>query len=214
MLTCNTDQFRAVIKAHAAADLLVRNGYDAETGEGGFVGCLAHGDDAVLIESTYGLPQMLTRVLESIFERLPKQEARQFFLNIGNAMPGDGVDLGRVVWQFLAAELRAIPPQPAAVQAVIDPVIAGMDLLANGREWPDAADAADAAYAAASAYAADAARAATAAASAYAADAARAAAYAAYAVAARAAVAAYAARAAVAARQAKFILTLMEATRC
>jgi len=93
-----------------------------------------------------------------------------------------------VHWGFLAAELRALPQTTDAAQAVIDPVIDGMDLFFSGQQWPDAraaADAAYAAYAAADAYAAYAA--------AYAAHAAADAAYAA-AYAARAA--AYAARAA------------------
>jgi hypothetical protein len=178
VLTRNITTMTAKIDAHAAADLLVRGRYyDADTGKGCFIGCLAHGNDANLILSEYGLPVMLTRVLERIFERLPEAETRAFFLAIPRAIGTDRKDLSRIVWAFLAQILRDLPPQTGDVKAVIDRVIAGMDLLSDGKEWPDAA-----AYAA---YAARAARSA-----AYAAYAARSAAYAAYAAYARAACAA------------------------
>ena len=44
-------------------------------------------------------------------------------------------DLSRVPWQFLAAELRALPTVEDEIQAVIDPVIAGLQLLTEGKEW-------------------------------------------------------------------------------
>ena len=114
---------------------------------------------------------MLQRIAENIFEALPADEAKTFFAALPDAVGCDGKDLSRVGWQFLAAELRSLPPQPADIQEVIDPVIAGMDRLANGQDWPAAtayaaakaaANAANAAYAAAhaAAHAAHAARAA------------------------------------------------------
>jgi hypothetical protein len=67
-----------------------------------------------------------------------------------DALEASTADLSLVVWRFLAAVLREMKPGSAKVQAVIDPVIAGMDRLARGEEWPEAADAAwDAAAAAA-----------------------------------------------------------------
>jgi len=59
-----------------------------------------------------------------------------------------GKNLSFVIWKFIAAELRALPTTTVKVQSVIDPVIAGMDLLANGKDWPkaDARRAASAAY--------------------------------------------------------------------
>ena len=104
---------------------------------------------------------------------------RRLFAALPDAVGRDGKDLSRVHWGFLAAELRAMPQTTDAVQAVIDPVIDGMDLLFSGQQWTAAraaADAADASEAAAfTANAAAAARAAAAAASA--ATAARAAAF-------------------------------------
>ena len=81
-------------------------------------------------------------IAESIFEGLPADEAKDFFAAFPAAIGCDGRDLSLVHWLFLAAELRGLPPVTADVQVVIDPVIVGMDLLASGQEWPEAAMAA------------------------------------------------------------------------
>ena len=161
-LTKNTDKLRQEVAAHVAADSIVQGTYwNIATNKGCFIGCLAKSDDPTINEITYGLPVMVQRIAESIFEALPADEAKAFFAALPDAVACDGKDLTMVGWQFLAAELRSLPEQPTEIQAVIDPVIAGMDLLASGQEWP--ADAADAA-ADAAAWAADAADAADAAA--------------------------------------------------
>lgn len=124
----------------------------------GSIGCLAGGkNDPEYIEREYGVPLMVSRLAESIFRGLPPGEAPEFFAAFLDAIETDGKDLSTVGWQFLAAELRALPTVPAGVQAKIDPVIAGIDLLAEGKEWPAyaAAAAAAAVYAAADDDAAD-----------------------------------------------------------
>ena len=192
-LTKNTEILRAEVAAHIKADALVRGSYwkpskNAVGGQGCFISCLTHSSDPTPASTQFGLPVAVLRIAENIFEALPDHEGKAFFAALPDAVGRDGRDLSRVVWAFLAAELRALPQTTDAAQAVIDPVIDGMDLFFSGQQWPDAraaADAAYAAYAAADAYAAYAA--------AYAAHAAADAAYAA-AYAARAA--AYAARAA------------------
>jgi len=55
-----------------------------------------------------------------------------------NAITASKADLSLVHWRFLAKVLRAMPRQPADMQAVIDPVITGMDRLWRGEEWPEA----------------------------------------------------------------------------
>jgi hypothetical protein len=144
MLTKNTDQLREVVNQHIAADSVIQGMYwDSDTHKGCFIGCLAHDDDPAINESRYGLPAMVQRIAESIFEGLPANEAKAFFAAFPDAVACDGKDLTRVVWQFLAAELRSLPKQSSEIQAVIDPVIAGIDLLASGRQWDlDAASAA------------------------------------------------------------------------
>jgi hypothetical protein len=222
MLTKNADKLRQEVAAHIEADAVAQGNYwNPETSRGCFIGCLAHSNSTAKIELTYGLPSSILRIAESIFEALPQDEAQNFFAALPDAVACDGKDLSRVCWQFLAAELKALPPTEA--QSVVDPVIAGMELLAAGETW-SAANAANAARAAraaayAAANAANAARAARAAANAARAAAAAAAAAAAYAAAAAAAAAyAYAAanaanaayaRAAAKARQRNLLLRLI-----
>ena len=202
MITRNTDKLRREVAAHVAADTIIQGDYWDEASQSGcFIGCLAHDDDPESNEAEYGLPIMLQRIAENIFEALPADEAKTFFAALPDAVGCDGKDLSRVGWQFLAAELRSLPPQPADIQEVIDPVIAGMDRLANGQDWPAAT-----AYAAAKA-AANAANAAYAAA--YAAAHAAHAAHAAANAAAYAAYAAHAARAVVRLRQRDLLLQLI-----
>jgi len=167
MLTKNITELRQLVQQHVAADQVIQGTYwDAENSKGCFIGCLNHSSNPRSAEQRFGLPIMVQRIAESIFEALPPDKARAFFAALPDAVECDGKDLSHVGWQFLAAELRALPPQDAEIQSAIDPVIAGMDLLANGQEWPAAASAAawDAACAADSAAAWDAAWAAAAAA--------------------------------------------------
>ena len=140
MKTQNIQQMTAEIDAHRAADLLVQGSYyDGATGRGCFIGCLAH--DTAMIADRFGLPQPLTRLLEAIFERLPFDEAAEFFSAIPRAIGRDGRDLTRVHWAFLADLLRHLPDTQA--RGVAADVTAGIDLLAEGKDWPGAAEAAE-----------------------------------------------------------------------
>ena len=152
MQTKNTDQLRQEVKAHVEADAIVQGNYwDPETSKGCFIGCLAHSSSTQVIEQAYGLPTALLRIAESIFEALPKDEARNFFAALPDAVACDGKDLSKVPWIFLATILKSLPRTCA--QNVIDPVISGLELLAKGEDWPAARAAGDAA-ADAAAYAA------------------------------------------------------------
>ena len=137
MKTQNIQQMTAEIDQHRAADLLVQGTYfDEDTGRGCFIGCLAHGNDTAAIAERFGLPEPLTRLLESIFERLPALEVAEFFTAIPRAIGRDGRDLTRVQWAFLADLLRHLPDTQA--RGVVADVTAGMDLLAAGKDWPGA----------------------------------------------------------------------------
>lgn len=149
MTTRNIETLRKEVAAHIEADALVRGQYWSD-GKGCFIGCLTHSADPTPAVERFGLTEPLLRIAESIFEALPDDEGRAFFAALPDAVERDGKDLSRVHWAFLASELRALPSVPQEVQAVIDPVIAGMDLLASGGEWP-MADACSAAGASADA---------------------------------------------------------------
>ena len=155
MKTRNIELMTVEIDQHRAADLLVQGiYYYGATGQGCFIGCLAHDNDTAMIAERFGVPEPLTRLLESIFERLPFDKAAEFFSAIPRAIGRDGRDLTRVHWAFLADLLRHLPDTQAR-DAVAD-ATAGMDLLAEGKEWPEAAaeeaKAAEAAKAAGVAY--------------------------------------------------------------
>jgi len=142
MLTKNFHQLQAEVQRHVDADRVKQGSYRTC-----FIGCLAGGvDNPAYIKRKYGIPLMTSRLVESIFEGLPPSEAPSLFAALPAAVGCNGKNLTLVGWQFLAAELRSLPPVPADVQAAIDPVIAGMDLLSEGKEWPtQAVEAADAA---------------------------------------------------------------------
>ena len=150
MLTKNHAKLTEQVQIHIDADAVLQGTYwDEEEQKGCFIGCLAHSADAKFLQSEYGLPLPLVRICESIFERLPSDQAKQFFANIPIAVGADGKDLSLVHWKFLHQTLKNMPITDDKTQSVIDVVIDGVGLLADGKEWP----AADAAYA----YAADAA---------------------------------------------------------
>ena len=148
-LTKNISIMATEVAEHIVADAVIQGIYwDNENQRGCFIGCLGHSSDPVIAVKRFGLTEPLLRIAERIFEGLPADEARGFFAAFPDAIGCDGRDLSFVHWHFLAAELRSLPPVPAVVQAVIDPVIIGMDLLASGQKWP-AARAAEASKAAA-----------------------------------------------------------------
>ena len=140
MKTRNIQLMATEVAEHIAADAVIQGTYwDAAKHKGCFIGCLGHSNDPAVAAERFGLTLPLLRIAESIFEALPADEARDFFAAFPGAIGCDGRDLNFVHWQFLEAELRGLPDVPADLQAVIDPVIAGMDLLASGQEWPSAA---------------------------------------------------------------------------
>ena len=139
-LTKNTEILRAEVAAHISADALVRGSYwkpieNAVGGQGCFISCLTHSSDPKPALERFGLPVAVLRIAENIFEDLPDDEGMAFFAALPDAVGRDGKDLSRVQWGFLAAELRAMPQTTDAAQAVIDPVIDGMDLLFSDQQW-------------------------------------------------------------------------------
>jgi hypothetical protein len=193
------------VVAHQAADEIVK-GFYWERGKGCAVGCTVHSGNHAAYETEMGIPRMLARLEDRLFEGMPNADAKLFPARFIAAIPV-GADLSLVGWKFLhwlvvdVNERHGTEKTKAAVLDAIDilrrraegetinPVDA-RNAAAIARKDADAADAAYAADAAA-AYAAYAAADAAYAAAYAAADAA----YAAAAAAADAADAAYAAAA-------------------
>lgn len=144
LLTKNFSHLQNEVQRHIEADAVAKGSYETC-----FIGCLAmKEDDPEYIEQEYGIPVMISRVAESIFEDLSPGDAPSFFAAFPKAIGCNGKDLTRVGWKFLAAELRELLPVSAETQAVVAPVIAGMDLLAEGKKWSAHEGKSDALYAA------------------------------------------------------------------
>ena len=142
----------ATLEDHAAHDRLVKGKY-WEGGKGCAVGCTIQSSNHAEYEPRFGIPQMLARLEDTIFEGLPNADAMRWPVRFMSAIPV-GADLSLVGWQFLhwlvgdTLERYTDPKTRAACQAALD--IVGM----RARGEPVSSDAAYAAYAA---YAADAA---------------------------------------------------------
>ena len=157
----------ADLQAHADADHIVKGQY-WDNGKGCAVGCTLQSmnsanddyDQHVEYEVLLGIPQMLARLEDTIFEGLPNAEAKQWPMRFAAAIT-PGADLSRVGWKWLHWLLTDGLPRvnDAAVTAAIAqcadvllPLTRGEPAdLAAARAARAAAYAADTAYAAASA---------------------------------------------------------------
>ena len=177
------DQYLARVKAHREADEIVKGTY-WEGGKGCAVGCTIHGSSHAQYEVELGIPRILARLEDGIFESIPNELAMTWPERFLDAIK-PGADLSLVwpkfaVWMLIDSQWGVL--QFAKIQRAKEAIERVADLYSKQIEgvnlpvevWRDAA---------ADAYAADA----------YAADAAAAAAAAAYAAAAAAAYAAAAA---------------------
>ena len=86
------------IKAHIDADELIKGVY-WENGKGCAVGCTIHSNDHVEYETRFGIPQMLARLEDCIFEGLPNGKAKAWPLRFMNSIR-PGADLSTVGWEF------------------------------------------------------------------------------------------------------------------
>ena len=143
MLTKNFKDLQRGVKLLVEANCVFQGNYKS-----GFICCLTGGKvNHEVIEREYGIPLAISCIAKNIFEELPPGDAPSFFAASPEAVGCDGKDLSRVVWQFLAVELRELLLVSAKTQAVVAPVIAGMDLLAEGKEWSAHEGRSDALYA-------------------------------------------------------------------
>src|ERR1700737_2528037 len=89
----------AQLEKHAKADELIKGRY-WEDGKGCAVGCTIHGSDHSLYEPRFGIPQMLARLEDQIFEGLPNGNAKEWPIAFMSAI-APGADLSLVGWKFL-----------------------------------------------------------------------------------------------------------------
>ena len=89
----------AQLEAHRAADEIVKGQY-WDGGKGCAVACTVHSSDHMQYEERFGIPVMLARLEDSLFEGLPNDIAQQWPIRFMSAVH-PGTDLSRVGWQFL-----------------------------------------------------------------------------------------------------------------
>jgi hypothetical protein len=91
----------AQLARHREADELVQGYYGYwQDGKGCAVGCTLHSSDHMEYETRFGIPVMLARLEDCIFERLPVEAARQWPERLMSAIE-PGADLSCVGWKFL-----------------------------------------------------------------------------------------------------------------
>ena len=92
------------VRAHAEADEIVHGSY-WQNGKGCAVGCTIHSSEHNRYEKELGIPEWLAQLEDTLFEKLPNGEAKDFpaaFL----AAIAVGANLEPVRWRFSAFLLR------------------------------------------------------------------------------------------------------------
>ena len=98
-LEANKTTILAQIATHREADEIIKGRY-WEDGKGCAVGCTVHSGQHAEYERLFGIPQILARLEDTIFEGLPNDLA-QLWPERFMASIRPGADLSRVGWQFL-----------------------------------------------------------------------------------------------------------------
>jgi hypothetical protein len=92
-------KYLARLTAHAKGDEIVKGKY-WENGKGCAVGCTIHSSDHMAYETELGIPVMLAKLEDEIFENLPNGTAMEWPFRFLSAI-NIGVDLSMVGSQFL-----------------------------------------------------------------------------------------------------------------
>ena len=87
------------LQAHYDADEIVKGKY-WEGGKGCAVGCTLHNSNHVEYETKLGIPEMLARLEDTIFEGLPNDKAKLWPIRFSKAI-AVGADLSLVGYQFM-----------------------------------------------------------------------------------------------------------------
>jgi hypothetical protein len=139
------DRDTAQALAHYRADEIIQGTY-WEAGKGCDTGCHLHSSDHGAWETELGIPRIIGRLRDRIFEGLTNREARDFVLTVAEIPVG--ADLSGVYAQFAHWMLTQLAPLNPAVQPVADLYgrqLAGETITRD--EWLYAAAYAAAAYA-------------------------------------------------------------------
>ena len=92
------------IIAHEKADEIVKGKY-WENGKGCAVGCIIHGGDHAKFEPLFGIPEWMARLIDTLFEGLPNEDAKKFPRRFWEAIP-ENKNLESVKWKFCSFILK------------------------------------------------------------------------------------------------------------
>ena len=95
----NKDAIIGQLKLHCDADEIIKGQY-WEDGKGCAVGCTIHSDNHAEYEARFGIPEMLARLEDVIFEGLPNDAAKAWPIRFMSAIE-PGADLSTIGWKFL-----------------------------------------------------------------------------------------------------------------
>ena len=112
----------AQLAAHREADALVQGYGYWRDGKGCAVGCTVYSEDHVEYETLFGIPQMVARLEDCIFEGLPVEDARKWPERLMKAVP-IGADLSRVGWKFLHWILTDETVNPGIGDAIVSKAV-------------------------------------------------------------------------------------------
>jgi hypothetical protein len=121
----------ATMAAHREADELVQGYGYWKDGKGCAVGCLLKSGEHADYETKFGIPQMLARLEDAIFEGLPKEKAQKWperFLGSIKA----GANLSLVGWKFqlwLQIENQKFAEQQKMPQEVLEAIKGVLPIL-------------------------------------------------------------------------------------
>ena len=95
----------AAMKADIKAERLVKGSYWNNSRKNGcFVGCVIRGSAHIKFETQLGIPQVLARIADNLFERMPYEDAKVFTVNFLKAIKV-GADLSGVWLKYMHAML-------------------------------------------------------------------------------------------------------------
>jgi len=139
----------AQLETHAAADQIVKGQY-WQDGKGCAIGCTIHSNDHMEYEARFGIPVMLARLEDCIFEGLPNDAAKTWPIRFMSAIE-PGIDLSTVGWKFLHWLLTDETINPGITDPLVKDVVRQCAdvLVPLTMGQPVDQDAAEAAYSAA-----------------------------------------------------------------
>jgi len=105
-------KYESRVRAHKRADQIIKGQY-WENGKGCAVGCTVHSDSHAAYETELGIPRILARLEDGIFEALPNARALEWPGEFLNAIPV-GADLSGAWPQF--AQWLLTDPQNGVIK--------------------------------------------------------------------------------------------------